>query len=53
MKCFSCDGCLENWTAGDDVWCEHAKHFPQCEFLLITKGTEYVADARSTIGQVG
>lgn len=53
MKCFCCDGCLENWTAGDNAWREHAKHFPQCEFLTIAKGPEYVVDIQSTLEQVG
>jgi baculoviral IAP repeat-containing protein 1 len=51
VRCFSCGGCLENWRASDNVWHEHAKHFPQCEFLSSVKGPEYVADVQT--GQVG
>ncbi|KAM3843440.1 baculoviral IAP repeat-containing protein 1 isoform 2-T2 [Vipera latastei] len=33
VQCFSCSGCLGNWEEGDDPWKEHAKWFPECEFL--------------------
>uniref|UniRef100_A0A8C9QTE8 RING-type E3 ubiquitin transferase n=1 Tax=Scleropages formosus TaxID=113540 RepID=A0A8C9QTE8_SCLFO len=42
VKCFYCDGGLRNWEPGDDPWQEHAKWFPRCEFLLQTRGREYV-----------
>jgi len=42
VKCFYCNGGLQNWDKYDDPWFEHAKWFPQCEFLLQQKGPEYV-----------
>ncbi|XP_075127045.1 baculoviral IAP repeat-containing protein 1 [Leptodactylus fuscus] len=33
VQCFSCGGCLGNWEENDDAWKEHAKWFPECEFL--------------------
>ncbi|XP_066527037.1 baculoviral IAP repeat-containing protein 7 isoform X3 [Hoplias malabaricus] len=42
VKCFFCDGGLRNWEPGDDPWQEHAKWFPRCEFLLQSRGREYV-----------
>uniref|UniRef100_A0A8B9KNT4 RING-type E3 ubiquitin transferase n=1 Tax=Astyanax mexicanus TaxID=7994 RepID=A0A8B9KNT4_ASTMX len=42
VKCFFCDGGLRNWEPGDDPWQEHAKWFPRCEYLLQTRGREYV-----------
>uniref|UniRef100_A0A3Q3KPZ8 RING-type E3 ubiquitin transferase n=1 Tax=Monopterus albus TaxID=43700 RepID=A0A3Q3KPZ8_MONAL len=29
VKCFYCDGGLQNWEPGDDPWQEHAKWFPR------------------------
>ena len=42
VKCFYCNGGLQNWDRFDEPWFEHAKWFPQCEFLLQQKGPEYV-----------
>ncbi|XP_030049172.1 LOW QUALITY PROTEIN: baculoviral IAP repeat-containing protein 1-like [Microcaecilia unicolor] len=37
VQCFSCRGCLGNWEEEDDPWKEHAKWFPECEFLQSNK----------------
>ncbi|XP_013918863.1 PREDICTED: baculoviral IAP repeat-containing protein 1 [Thamnophis sirtalis] len=37
VQCFACSGCLGNWEEGDDPWKEHAKWFPECEFLQMKK----------------
>ena len=42
VKCFYCNGGLQNWDTHDEPWFEHAKWFPQCEFLLQQRGPEYV-----------
>jgi len=42
VKCFYCNGGLQNWDRYDTPWFEHAKWFPKCEFLLQQKGPEYV-----------
>ena len=42
VKCFYCNGGLQNWDTHDDPWFEHAKWFPECEFLLQQRGPEYV-----------
>ncbi|XP_075036661.1 baculoviral IAP repeat-containing protein 1-like [Mixophyes fleayi] len=40
VQCFSCGGCLGNWEENDDPWREHAKWFPQCEFLRSKKSED-------------
>ncbi|XP_036915954.1 baculoviral IAP repeat-containing protein 7 isoform X5 [Sturnira hondurensis] len=42
VRCFFCSGGLQTWERGDDPWTEHAKWFPRCEFLLRTKGRDFV-----------
>ncbi|XP_076812281.1 baculoviral IAP repeat-containing protein 7-like [Clavelina lepadiformis] len=42
VKCWYCNGGLQNWERDDDAWREHAKWFPLCEFVLQRKGPEYV-----------
>ncbi|XP_027000537.1 baculoviral IAP repeat-containing protein 7 isoform X1 [Tachysurus fulvidraco] len=44
VKCFFCDGSLRNWEPGDDPWQEHAKWFPRCEFLIQSRGQEYIGN---------
>ncbi|KAG1962831.1 E3 ubiquitin-protein ligase XIAP [Pimephales promelas] len=34
VQCFCCGGILEGWEQGDDAWDEHAKHYPNCFFIL-------------------
>ncbi|GAB5566937.1 baculoviral IAP repeat-containing protein 1 [Prionailurus iriomotensis] len=33
VQCFFCGGCMENWKEGDDPLEDHAKYFPNCQFL--------------------
>ena len=42
VLCFYCEGGLQNWEPNDDPWEEHAKHFPGCGFLNLTKSPGYV-----------
>ncbi|NXX13876.1 BIR7B protein, partial [Podargus strigoides] len=42
VRCFYCDGGVRNWSFGDDPWREHAKWYPGCEFLLRSRGREFV-----------
>jgi len=42
LKCWYCNGGLQNWNFNDDPWFEHAKWFPKCEFVLQKKGLTFV-----------
>jgi len=46
VKCYYCDGALSRWKTDDDVFVEHAKWFPHCEYLLPVA-------ARGEIGREG
>ncbi|NWW37462.1 BIR7B protein, partial [Panurus biarmicus] len=43
VRCFYCDGGVRSWSFGDDPWSEHAKWYPECEFLLRSRGREFVS----------
>ncbi|XP_073955154.1 death-associated inhibitor of apoptosis 2-like [Choristoneura fumiferana] len=45
--CFYCDGGLGKWEAGDEPWAEHARWFPECGFVQLVKGADFVAQHRS------
>ncbi|XP_043932142.1 baculoviral IAP repeat-containing protein 1-like [Protopterus annectens] len=34
VQCFTCGGQVYKWEVEDDPWIEHAKHLPQCHFVL-------------------
>ena len=42
VKCWYCNGGLQNWERDDVPWEEHAKWFPMCEYVLQQKGPSYV-----------
>ncbi|XP_054164283.1 putative inhibitor of apoptosis [Oppia nitens] len=46
VKCFYCDGGLCNWEPGDDPWVEHAKWFPNCQFVKLNKSQVFVDECR-------
>ncbi|XP_075596419.1 baculoviral IAP repeat-containing protein 1 isoform X5 [Balearica regulorum gibbericeps] len=50
VQCFACGGCLGNWEDGDDPWREHAKWFPECEFLQSKKSSEEIKKYIETYG---
>ncbi|XP_053782600.1 baculoviral IAP repeat-containing protein 7 isoform X2 [Desmodus rotundus] len=49
VRCFFCSGGLQTWERGDDPWTEHAKWFPRCEFLLRTKGRDFVCSVQESL----
>lgn len=53
-RCFTCDGGLKNWNPQDDPMEEHAKHFPQCQYIKHVKGDEYIQEVQRKLrsGQI-
>ncbi|XP_010294730.1 PREDICTED: baculoviral IAP repeat-containing protein 7 [Phaethon lepturus] len=48
VRCFYCDGGVRNWSFGDDPWREHAKWYPGCEFLLQSRGREFISSVQES-----
>ncbi|AAP29821.1 inhibitor of apoptosis 3 [Choristoneura fumiferana multiple nucleopolyhedrovirus] len=42
VKCFYCDGGLDNWEQDDEPWQQHALWFGRCAYVLLVKGRDYV-----------
>ncbi|XP_055348746.1 E3 ubiquitin-protein ligase XIAP-like [Paramacrobiotus metropolitanus] len=42
VECFSCGQVVEAWHPDDDVWEEHARIAPYCQFVLQTKGDQFI-----------
>ncbi|XP_041461500.1 baculoviral IAP repeat-containing protein 7-B-like [Lytechinus variegatus] len=45
-RCFYCGGGIECWEEDDEPWCEHARNFPTCKWLLDVKGEDFVNDVQ-------
>lgn len=46
VLCFYCDGGMHKWDPSDNAWTEHAKWFPGCGYLLLKKGSAFVASVQ-------
>ena len=44
VKCWYCNGGLKNLERFDDLWIEHAKWLPLCEYRLKNRGVDFVKD---------
>ncbi|KAM6248633.1 baculoviral IAP repeat-containing protein 7 [Porphyrio hochstetteri] len=48
VRCFFCDGGVRRWSFGLDPWRQHAKWYPGCEFLLRSRGREFVSSIQES-----
>lgn len=45
MLCFSCSQGLKDWEDDDEPWTEHARWSPNCSYVLLSKGKNFVDEA--------
>ena len=48
VTCYQCAGSLGFWKLGDKPIFEHARWFPQCAYVRLTKGNDYVMQSRGS-----
>ncbi|XP_060599867.1 putative inhibitor of apoptosis [Ruditapes philippinarum] len=41
VRCFFCGGGMKNWQGEDNPWVEHARWFPDCEYVKLCKGNSF------------
>ena len=46
VRCFHCGNGLRNWEKDDDPWQEHAKWYPECNYVILKMGQEYIDGVR-------
>ncbi|XP_037953728.1 uncharacterized protein LOC119683913 [Teleopsis dalmanni] len=51
VRCFHCNIGLRSWQKEDDPWFEHAKWYPQCQFVKLVKGVNYVQSVQNITKQ--
>ena len=44
VRCFHCGNGLRNWETDDDPWEEHARWYPDCVFVYLSKGQKFIDD---------
>ena len=43
VVCFSC-GCKSgNWTTGENPWERHARTSPNCRYVILQKGADFIS----------
>ncbi|KAE9523353.1 hypothetical protein AGLY_016301 [Aphis glycines] len=42
VECFSCGLVLHDWKKDDIPWIEHSRHNPECIYVLLSKGNNFV-----------
>jgi hypothetical protein len=46
VKCVYCNGSVGNWKSCDNPWIEHARWYPKCVFLLMSKGQDFIDEVQ-------
>lgn len=49
VHCYYCDGGLGAWEVGDIPWNEHARWFPDCGYVTLIKGREFVESCKNSL----
>lgn len=42
VRCFYCGGAVTKWEPDDDPWAVHARFYPACPHIKLTKGQEFI-----------
>lgn len=50
VRCFYCGVGLKHWVATDDVWTEHVRWRPECEYLRAVKGDHFIRETQMRLG---
>lgn len=50
-KCFYCDGAVNGWDKCQNPWVEHAIRFPECDFLSLNKGQNFINSCRKQFSE--
>ena len=51
VRCFWCDGGLQDWDPHDNPWKEHASWYPGCRYVFLVKGPDFIIKAQLTSEQ--
>ncbi|KAL5014865.1 hypothetical protein ScPMuIL_009135 [Solemya velum] len=46
VRCFFCGGGLREWEPTDDPWVEHARWYPTCQYLQMSRGDTFIQEVQ-------
>lgn len=49
VQCFYCGLLLSEWEENDEVWQEHTMHNPECVYVLLHKGVQFIENVKNEI----
>ena len=49
VVCYYCSGTLNKWEKEDDAWIEHAKHYPNCSYLILIKSRNFINNVQTNV----
>ncbi|XP_037773279.1 baculoviral IAP repeat-containing protein 7-A-like [Penaeus monodon] len=52
VQCFHCGACLRNWEEDDDPWRVHAEWYPECYYVQLKKGKEFIDKVRLEVSRI-
>lgn len=50
--CFQCDIGIKDWEASDDPFFEHARWSPQCSYVILKKGKDFIAEVNKKVQEM-
>jgi len=49
VQCFSCDTSQQFWKPAEDPWIRHTRGSPSCDYLIETRGAEFISSILSSM----
>jgi len=43
VQCFSCETCQNCWKPAEDPWIRHTRRSPSCDYLIETRGADFIS----------
>jgi len=43
VQCFSCETCQNCWKPAEDPWVRHTRRSPSCDYLIETRGADFIS----------
>lgn len=49
--CYYCSGGVHNWRPEDEPWIEHAKHYPNCAYVILVKSKTFIDNIQKNVSK--
>ncbi|KAF0710499.1 death-associated inhibitor of apoptosis 1-like [Aphis craccivora] len=52
VQCHYCGILLGKWEENDEVWQQHSMHNPECVFVLLYKGAQFIENVKNEFNDI-